>query len=278
MTLVIATGGIDLSVGSLMAISGALAPIIFLGQGLQYREVHLAVGVAMIVVDPGRGRVRLVQRLADHAVSHSADHRHARPVHRRSRHRAGDRPTATCSRSSSMSFNGSASVGYSRPAIRPRTSIAASRSRSLIMVVMVALAAWVLKRTPVRTPDPRDRRQRARGAALRRAGRAGQALGLLHQRPLRRARRPRRTSRSTPRATPIWSASAWSSTRSPRSRSAARCSAAAARPSTGTLIGALIIQLVRYTLLANGVPDDVAKLVKAALIVAAVWLQGRGRA
>ena len=32
----------------------------------------------------------------------------------------------------------------------------------------------------------------------------------------------------------------------------------------GTLIGALIIQLVRYTLLANGVPDDVAKLVKAA--------------
>ena len=30
MTLVIATGGIDLSVGSLMAISGALAPMIFL--------------------------------------------------------------------------------------------------------------------------------------------------------------------------------------------------------------------------------------------------------
>ena len=31
MTLVIATGGIDLSVGSLMAIAGALAPMIFLG-------------------------------------------------------------------------------------------------------------------------------------------------------------------------------------------------------------------------------------------------------
>ena len=30
MTLVIATGGIDLSVGSLMAIAGALAPMIFL--------------------------------------------------------------------------------------------------------------------------------------------------------------------------------------------------------------------------------------------------------
>ena len=32
MTLVIGTAGIDLSVGSLMAISGALAPIIFLGK------------------------------------------------------------------------------------------------------------------------------------------------------------------------------------------------------------------------------------------------------
>ncbi len=32
MTLVIATGGIDLSVGSLMAISGALAPLIFMSE------------------------------------------------------------------------------------------------------------------------------------------------------------------------------------------------------------------------------------------------------
>ena len=32
----------------------------------------------------------------------------------------------------------------------------------------------------------------------------------------------------------------------------------------GTLIGALIIQLVRYTLLANGVPDAAALVVKAA--------------
>jgi ribose transport system permease protein len=41
----------------------------------------------------------------------------------------------------------------------------------------------------------------------------------------------------------------------------------------GTLIGALIIQLVRYTLLANGVPDAAALIVKAAIIVLAVWLQ-----
>jgi galactofuranose transport system permease protein len=41
----------------------------------------------------------------------------------------------------------------------------------------------------------------------------------------------------------------------------------------GTLLGALIIQLVRYTLLANGVPDAAALIVKAAIIVLAVWLQ-----
>lgn len=43
----------------------------------------------------------------------------------------------------------------------------------------------------------------------------------------------------------------------------------------GTLIGAFIIQLVRYTLLANGVPDSAAMVVKAALIVLAVYLQSR---
>jgi ribose transport system permease protein len=41
----------------------------------------------------------------------------------------------------------------------------------------------------------------------------------------------------------------------------------------GTLLGALIIQLVRYTLLANGVPDAAALVAKAGIIVLAVWLQ-----
>jgi ribose/xylose/arabinose/galactoside ABC-type transport system permease subunit len=43
----------------------------------------------------------------------------------------------------------------------------------------------------------------------------------------------------------------------------------------GTLIGALIIQLMRYTLLAHGVPDAAARVVKAAIIIVAVWVQGR---
>ena len=41
----------------------------------------------------------------------------------------------------------------------------------------------------------------------------------------------------------------------------------------GTVMGALVIQLVRYTLLANGVPDAAALIGKAGLIVVAVFIQ-----
>lgn len=44
-------------------------------------------------------------------------------------------------------------------------------------------------------------------------------------------------------------------------------------PVLGALLGAAIIQLVRYTLLANGVHDAVALIAKAAIIIAAVYLQ-----
>jgi len=45
----------------------------------------------------------------------------------------------------------------------------------------------------------------------------------------------------------------------------------------GTLIGALIIQLLRYTLLAHGIPDAAALVVKAGIIIAAVYVQRRQR-
>ena len=45
----------------------------------------------------------------------------------------------------------------------------------------------------------------------------------------------------------------------------------------GTLLGALIIQLMRYTLLAHGVPDAAALVVKAGIIVVAVYIQRRNR-
>src|SRR4051812_30673208 len=50
MTLVIATGGIDLSVGALMAIAGALAPMIFLGKLIPLP--HPVIGIALAFVVP----------------------------------------------------------------------------------------------------------------------------------------------------------------------------------------------------------------------------------
>ena len=44
-------------------------------------------------------------------------------------------------------------------------------------------------------------------------------------------------------------------------------------PIFGAVLGAAIIQLVKYTLLANGVEDEVALIAKAGIIVVAVWLQ-----
>ncbi len=46
-------------------------------------------------------------------------------------------------------------------------------------------------------------------------------------------------------------------------------------PIFGTLVGAMIIQLIRYTLLANGVPDAVSQIAKATIIIAAVCLHRR---
>ena len=41
----------------------------------------------------------------------------------------------------------------------------------------------------------------------------------------------------------------------------------------GTIIGALIIQLVGYTLIGNGVPDAAVLVCKGILIILSVWLQ-----
>lgn len=48
-------------------------------------------------------------------------------------------------------------------------------------------------------------------------------------------------------------------------------------PIIGTMLGAAFIQLMGYTLVANGVPDEATLIVKAAIIVAAVWLQKGGK-
>ena len=56
MTLVIASGGIDLSVGSTMALAGAIAPFVFLsGFGAEHPGAGVALGIATLVFLVGGG-------------------------------------------------------------------------------------------------------------------------------------------------------------------------------------------------------------------------------
>jgi galactofuranose transport system permease protein len=265
MTLVIATGGIDLSVGSLMAISGAIAPIIFMDKIVKIGEIHLAVAIAMIVAVAVAGafgwfngwlitrfRIQpiiatLVLFIAGRGIAQVSTNGNLQPF------KLGE-------------FQW---IGLGRWFGVP--------VQVVIMLVLVVAAAWVLRRSlfgrQILAIGGNERAARLAGipvASVKRwvycisglcSGIAGlvviainsssdaNLVGLGMELDAIAAVAVGGTLLSGGRATVI-----------------------------GTLIGALIIQLVRYTLLANGVPDDVAKLVKAGLIVGAVWLQGQGRA
>jgi ribose transport system permease protein len=265
MTLVIATGGIDLSVGSLMAISGAIAPIIFLGKIYPIGEIHVAVGVAMIAAIALAGafgwfngwlitrfRIQpiiatLILFIAGRGIAQVSTNGNLQPF-------------------KTPAFQW---IGLGRWFGVP--------VQVVIMVLLVIAAAWVLKSSlfgrHILAIGGNERAARLAGvpvASVKRwvycisglcSGIAGlvviainsssdaNLVGMGMELDAIAAVAVGGTLLSGGRAT-VW----------------------------GTLLGALIIQLVRYTLLANGVPDDVAKLVKAGLIVAAVWLQGRGRA
>jgi galactofuranose transport system permease protein len=264
MTLVIATGGIDLSVGSLMAISGAIAPLIFLGTAVKINEIHLAVAVGMIVAILAAGafgwfngwlitrfRIQpiiatLILFIAGRGIAQVSTNGNLQPF------KLGE-------------FQW---IGLGRWLGVP--------VQVIIMIALVAVAAWVLKRSlfghQILAIGGNERAARLAGipvASVKRwvycisglcSGIAGlvviainsssdaNLVGLGMELDAIAAVAVGGTLLSGGRATV-----------------------------TGTLIGALIIQLVRYTLLANGVNDDVAKLVKAALIVLAVWLQRQGR-
>jgi ribose/xylose/arabinose/galactoside ABC-type transport system permease subunit len=265
MTRVIATGGIDLSVGSMMAISGAIAPLIFLGTAVHISEIHIAVAVGMVVAVLAAGafgwfngwlitrfRIQpiiatLVLFIAGRGIAQVSTNGNLQPF------KLGE-------------FQW---IGLGRWFGVP--------VQVVIMIVLVVAAAWVLRRSlfgrQILAIGGNERAARLAGvpvASVKRwvycisglcSGIAGlvviainsssdaNLVGLGMELDAIAAVAVGGTLLSGGRATV-----------------------------TGTLIGALIIQLVRYTLLANGVPDDVAKLVKAALIVLAVWLQRHGRA
>lgn len=260
MTLVIATGGIDLSVGALMAIAGAMSPMFFTGELFPVPNIY--VGIALGIIFPiiiagffGLFNGWLINRFT------------IQPIIATLVLFIAGRGIAQ------VSTNGDLQV-FKVPEFQ---AIAIGRVLGVpfqvwIMVVVVIIAAFVLRRTvfgrQVLAVGGNEEAARLSGVPVKRvklivyavsgicSGIAGliviamnsaadaNLIGLGMELDAIAAVAVGGTLLTGGRATIL-----------------------------GTLLGALIIQLVRYTLLANGVPDAAALVVKAGLIVLAVWLQ-----
>jgi len=261
MTLVIATGGIDLSVGSLMAISGALAPLIFLGNILPMPWP--AMGVALAFVVPV-----LVAGLFGAFNGFLITHFRIQPI------------IATLVLF--IAGRGIAQVvtnGNLQPFRNPEFQmiglgrVLGVPVQVILMLVIVTAAWWMIRRTllgrQILAVGGNEKAARLSGVPVNRvkmlvyvfSGLCAGIAGLI--------------------VIAINSASDANLVGLGMELDAIAAVAvggtllAGGRAYVGgTLVGALIIQLVRYTLLANGVPDAAALIVKAGLIILAVWLQG----
>jgi ribose transport system permease protein len=265
MTLVIATGGIDLSVGSLMAIAGALAPLVF--QGHLFPLPSTGVGVALAFVLPvlvagafGWFNGWLITRFA------------IQPIVATLVLFIAGRGIAQ------VMTNGNLQV-FKNDAFQ---FIALGRvlgipAQVVLMAAVVALAAWALRRTvfgrQVLAVGGNGAAARLAGVPVARVTRrvyaiSGLCAGIAGLIVIARNSSSDANLVGLGMELDAIAAVAVGGTLLTGGRATV----------LGTLLGALIIQLVRYTLLANGVPDAAALVVKAAIIVLAVWLQRRAPA
>jgi ribose transport system permease protein len=263
MTLVIGTGGIDLSVGSLMAISGALAPFIFqnkivvlppaVGTGLAFALPVLIAGAFGWFNGWLITRFR-IQPIVATLVLFIAGR--------------GLAQVSTNGNLQAFSAPAFQVIGLGRPFGIP--------VQALIMFFIVGVASWMLRYTvfgrELLATGGNEKAARLAGVPVSRVKRAVYMIsglcagvaGLI--------------------VIAINSSSDANLVGLGMELDAIAAVSVGGTPFTGgrasvigTLIGALIIQLVRYTLLANGVPDAAALIVKSGIILAAVFVQMKGR-
>jgi galactofuranose transport system ATP-binding protein len=263
MTLVIGTSGIDLSVGSLMAISGALAPIIFQNKIVTLPPV-LGIGLAFVVPVLIAGAFGwfngwLITRFRIQPI-----------VATLVLFIAGRGLAQVSTNGNLQAFNAPAFqiIGLGRPFGVP--------VQALIMFFIVCLASWAVRFTifgrELLATGGNEEAARLSGIPVNSVKRAvyfisglcAGVAGLI--------------------VIAINSSSDANLVGLGMELDAIAAVSVGGTPFTGgrasvigTLVGALIIQLVRYTLLANGVPDAAALVVKSGIIIAAVFLQAKGR-
>ena len=264
MTLVIATGGIDLSVGALMAIAGALAPLIFLGK--LFPVPHPAVGIALAFVVPvlvtcvlGWFNGWLITRLRIQPI-----------IATLVLFIAGRGIAQVFTNGNLQVFNlpGFQFIGLGRVFGVP--------FQAILMVVIVVAAAWMLRRTvfgrEILAIGGNERAARLSGIPVASVKQrvyliSGLLSGIAGLIVIARNSAADANLVGLGMELDAIAAVAVGGTLLTGGRATI----------VGTLVGALIIQLVRYTLLANGVPDAAALVAKAGIIVLAVWLQRQGQ-
>ena len=260
MTFVIATGGIDLSVGSLMAISGTLAPMIFMGKIVPFGNATLAVAAAMALAVGCAGLLGLFNGWLVATLK-------VQPI------------VATLVLF--ISGRGIAQVltdGHLQTFHLPEFQwiglgkIGGIPAQVLLMASIVAAAAWSMRHMVfgrrLLAVGGNERAAELAGLSVRRIKLAAYAIsglcaGLagLVVIAINSASDANLVGQGMELDAIAAVAVGGTSLRGGEARI------------LGTLLGALTIQLVRYTLLANGVPDSAALIVKAAIIAMAVWLQ-----
>ena len=263
MTLVIATGGIDLSVGALMAISGALAPLIFLHPTLDNTAlgIFLAFLIPVLVAGAfGLFNGLLVTRFSIQPIIATL----VLFIAGRGIGQVLTNGNLQTFREPTFQY-----IGLGRPLGVP--------FQVLLMLLVVALAAWAIRSTVfgrhVLATGGNEAAARLAGVPVHRIKLAVYAIsGLL-------------SGLAGLIVIAINSSSDANQVGLNMELDAIAAVAVGGTPLTGgranvlgTLLGALIIQLIRYTLLARGIPDAAALVVKAAIILLAVYVQRQRQA
>ncbi|MFB9993164.1 ABC transporter permease [Deinococcus oregonensis] len=262
MTLVIATAGIDLSVGALMAIAGALAPMLFLHPPLGSPGLGVALAFVLPVLAAGAfglfngllvTRFQIQPFIATLVLFIAG---------------RGIAQVLTNGQLQTFSNKAFQVIGLGRPFGIP--------VQVILMLVVVALFAWVMARTvfgrQILAVGGNERAARLSGVPVNRVKLAVYGIsGLL----------------SGIAGLIVISINSSSDANQVGLNMELDAIAAVAVGGTaltggrativGTLLGALIIQLIRYSLLARGVPDAAALVVKAGIILLAVYVQRQRR-
>lgn len=260
MTYVIASGGIDLSVGSTMAIAGALAPLIFSGKLFGITDPVL--GVAVAILFP-----LLVGAMLGLFNGFLITHYGIQPI-------VATLVLFVTGRGIAQVFtNGSLQV-FKRPDFQfiALEKVWGIPVQVLIMFIVVAAGAFALRRMlfgrNLLAVGGNAAAARMAGVAVKRVKLIAYAIcGVLAA--LAGLIVVARNGASDANLVglgmelDVIAAAAIGGTLLAGGRATI----------LGTFLGACVIQLVRYTLLANGVPDSAALVCKAVIIIFAVWIQ-----